>query len=180
MGAGRTAQAHNAPDRAKSTCCALLAGVVLLVASSKADAEPAACESGDCDSGAGTLRLGDSRYAGEFRDGKFHGRGTYTYADGSIYTGDWRDDHWELSGRRYQRDHRPGRNGDRDLFRGERERHAEFAALLHDRGERERPADRRLSRHHHPAGRSRHAKHFTERHRRRRHLGRQRFARHLR
>ena len=32
-----------------------------------------------------------SRYEGEFRDGKTHGKGTYIWASGARYEGDWRD-----------------------------------------------------------------------------------------
>ncbi len=34
----------------------------------------------------------NSKYEGEFRDGKRHGVGTYYYDDGSRYTGEYRDD----------------------------------------------------------------------------------------
>jgi hypothetical protein len=33
-----------------------------------------------------------SKYVGEFRDDKFHGQGTYTYASGDKYVGEFRDD----------------------------------------------------------------------------------------
>jgi len=33
-----------------------------------------------------------SSYAGEFKEGKMNGKGTYVYSDGSIYNGEWRDD----------------------------------------------------------------------------------------
>ena len=32
------------------------------------------------------------KYVGEFKDNKFHGQGTYTYADGQKYVGEWKDD----------------------------------------------------------------------------------------
>jgi len=31
------------------------------------------------------------KYLGEFKDGKFHGQGTYTWPDGATYVGEWRD-----------------------------------------------------------------------------------------
>ena len=32
-----------------------------------------------------------SVYVGEVKDGKRHGRGTYTYSDGEKYEGEWKD-----------------------------------------------------------------------------------------
>ena len=40
--------------------------------------------------GAVDMTNGD-KYQGEFMNGRFQGRGTYTYADGGRYTGQWRD-----------------------------------------------------------------------------------------
>jgi hypothetical protein len=41
----------------------------------------------------GTFTLPDGdKYVGEFREGKFHGKGTYTWADGNYYIGEFRDD----------------------------------------------------------------------------------------
>jgi len=31
------------------------------------------------------------KYVGEFKDGKEHGKGTYTYPDGVKYEGEWKD-----------------------------------------------------------------------------------------
>ncbi len=31
------------------------------------------------------------KYVGEWKDDKFHGQGTYTYADGTVEQGTWRD-----------------------------------------------------------------------------------------
>ena len=33
-----------------------------------------------------------TKYVGEYRDDKRHGQGTYTFADGDKYVGEWRDD----------------------------------------------------------------------------------------
>ena len=30
-------------------------------------------------------------YVGEYKDGKKHGQGTYTWFDGGIYVGNWKD-----------------------------------------------------------------------------------------
>jgi len=37
------------------------------------------------------MRTDGNRYVGEFRDGKYHGQGTYTFADGHKYVGEFRD-----------------------------------------------------------------------------------------
>lgn len=39
----------------------------------------------------GLKRLPSMHYEGEFRDGKRHGRGAYTWPDGSRYEGGFRD-----------------------------------------------------------------------------------------
>ena len=41
----------------------------------------------------GTFTFADGdKYVGEFRDNKFNGQGTYTYADGAKYVGEYKDD----------------------------------------------------------------------------------------
>ena len=40
--------------------------------------------------GIGTTASGN-KYVGEFRDGKYHGQGTFTHTDGGKYVGEWRD-----------------------------------------------------------------------------------------
>ena len=44
--------------------------------------------------GTGTLYYtnGDT-YKGMFKDSKFHGHGTYRYADGQVYIGDWENNY---------------------------------------------------------------------------------------
>jgi len=42
-------------------------------------------------SGSWTYAVGN-KYVGEWRDDKFHGQGTFTWADGHKYVGEWRDD----------------------------------------------------------------------------------------
>ena len=32
------------------------------------------------------------KYVGEYKDDKYHGQGTYTFADGDKYVGEWKDD----------------------------------------------------------------------------------------
>ena len=39
-----------------------------------------------------TLKEGEGSYEGQFRNGERHGQGKQVDADGSVYTGDWRDD----------------------------------------------------------------------------------------
>ena len=59
---------------------------------------------------------GESVYQGGRRDGKVHGRGTYTYSDGGRYEGEWRDDkrdgqgtHSYSDGGRYEGEWRAGK-----------------------------------------------------------------------
>jgi len=43
--------------------------------------------------GQGTYTYADgSEYVGEFRDGKYHGQGTYTFSNGDKYVGELRND----------------------------------------------------------------------------------------
>lgn len=37
----------------------------------------------------GTFTFGANQYTGEFKDGRYHGQGTYTDADGTKYIGEW-------------------------------------------------------------------------------------------
>jgi uncharacterized caspase-like protein len=41
--------------------------------------------------GQGTFTYAGNKYAGEWKDGTQHGKGTYTYADGDKYAGEWKD-----------------------------------------------------------------------------------------
>ena len=51
------------------------------------------CTEGDCDNGNGTWTYTDlTTYVGEWRAGKKHGQGTFTFADGSIERGIWKND----------------------------------------------------------------------------------------
>ena len=48
----------------------------------------AECIKGDCNNGYGTYTWADgSKYVGEYKDGKRHGEGTLTYSDGKTYIG---------------------------------------------------------------------------------------------
>jgi hypothetical protein len=51
-----------------------------------------ACVAGNCGTGFGTYHWADgSRYTGEFRNGKPHGEGTLIYSGGGSYVGEWRN-----------------------------------------------------------------------------------------
>jgi hypothetical protein len=41
--------------------------------------------------GEGTYTYDGNKYIGEWKDGKFHGKGTYTDADAKKYVGEWKD-----------------------------------------------------------------------------------------
>ena len=36
-------------------------------------------------------RVGNMEYLGEYKDGKKHGKGSYTWSDGGIYVGNWKE-----------------------------------------------------------------------------------------
>jgi len=48
------------------------------------------CISGNCVNGQGTYTYASGeKYVGEWKDSKKHGQGTYTWADGAEYVGEW-------------------------------------------------------------------------------------------
>ena len=52
----------------------------------------AECIEGDCDNGYGTWTFADGdKYVGEFKEGAMHGRGTFITTDGSTYAGEFKD-----------------------------------------------------------------------------------------
>jgi len=52
----------------------------------------AACIKGDCNNGYGTYAFASgNKYVGEFKDGKLHGQGTKTFADGRVNNGIWKN-----------------------------------------------------------------------------------------
>ena len=53
----------------------------------------AECIEGDCNNGYGTYTWADgTKYVGEWKDGKRHGQGTYTFPDGTVEKGIWEKD----------------------------------------------------------------------------------------
>jgi uncharacterized caspase-like protein len=52
-----------------------------------------------------------AKYVGEFREGKWHGQGTYTFPDSSKYVGEWREDKWHGLGIEYKADGSVERSG---------------------------------------------------------------------
>jgi len=68
----------------------LLLTMLLALTTSTAWAE---CLRGDCVAGEGEMRYDDgSRYVGEWRDSKRHGRGIHYRANGGVLDGEWQDD----------------------------------------------------------------------------------------
>ena len=50
------------------------------------------CISGDCVNGYGTYTYANGdKYVGEYKDDKRNGQGTYTYANGDKYVGEYKD-----------------------------------------------------------------------------------------
>jgi hypothetical protein len=58
------------------------------------------CISGNCINGRGTFTWADGdQYSGEWKDDKKHGQGTYNYANGEQYSGEWKDGNRHGKGR---------------------------------------------------------------------------------
>ena len=48
------------------------------------------CVSGDCENGYGTYTYASGdKFVGEWKDGKKHGQGTHTFPDGTVQEGLW-------------------------------------------------------------------------------------------
>jgi hypothetical protein len=60
------------------------------------------CVSGNCWNGYGSYHFADGAvYMGEWKNGKFCGQGTYNYSNGDKYIGEWKDDYKEGQGTYY-------------------------------------------------------------------------------
>ena len=46
----------------------------------------------------GTIAANGSKYVGEWKEGKYHGQGTYTFANGSKYVGEWKEGEYHGEG----------------------------------------------------------------------------------
>ena len=63
------------------------------------------CVSGNCWNGYGSYHFADgAKYFGEWKNGKFNGKGTYIYSSGDKYIGDWKDDYKDGQGTYYYSD----------------------------------------------------------------------------
>jgi hypothetical protein len=52
----------------------------------------AECIKGDCNNGYGTYTYANgSKYVGEYKNGKIHGQGAYTFANGTVDKGIWKN-----------------------------------------------------------------------------------------
>ena len=57
------------------------------------------CVEGDCENGKGTYTWADGRkYSGEWKDYMKHGQGTFTYASGDKYVGEWENEKYHGQG----------------------------------------------------------------------------------
>ena len=52
----------------------------------------AECIKGDCNNGYGTYTYANgNKYVGEYKNGKIYGQGTYTWTNGNKYVGEFKD-----------------------------------------------------------------------------------------
>jgi hypothetical protein len=71
----------------------LIVGLILTLPCVHSSADETGCVQGDCVNGTGTYRWANGdHYEGQFKDGERHGRGTLYYANGGRYEGQFRDD----------------------------------------------------------------------------------------
>ena len=65
---------------------------VLCLSATSLSTALAGCIKGDCGSGVGTYSYPDgSVYVGQWKNDQFNGQGTFTYSDGSVYVGQWKN-----------------------------------------------------------------------------------------
>ena len=71
--------------------------ILLVLPSFASDLPP--CPEGTYHNCFGTLTFpSGSKYVGDFKDSKRHGKGEVTWADGRKYAGEWKDDRWHGEG----------------------------------------------------------------------------------
>ena len=64
--------------------------LVLLMVSACSDQNQLSCIEGDCTNGYGTYTYASgNKYVGEFKEGKRNGQGTATFANGTVEKGIW-------------------------------------------------------------------------------------------
>lgn len=88
---------HHAYDAyGASSNSAPFAGIIFLCITAYADF-PNTCSQGDCKNGPGTASVYTKHgyqlgiYEGEFQEGVFHGKGTFTYESKESYVGEWKN-----------------------------------------------------------------------------------------
>jgi hypothetical protein len=71
----------------------------IVLTSYPAAAAETGCIQGDCQNATGIMAFQNgSRYEGEFKDGKYSGRGTFYFANGSVYEGEYENGRYHGQG----------------------------------------------------------------------------------
>jgi len=70
----------------------IIAAVSLIFFLSSMSLQAKTCISGDCVNGNGVVDYGGMKYEGEFKNGKKDGRGTFSWSNGSKFSGTWKED----------------------------------------------------------------------------------------
>ena len=68
--------------------------LILLAGTAHGQSNLPACQGSDASRWSncfGSWTASNGKYVGEWKDGKYNGQGTYTYADGEKYVGEWKD-----------------------------------------------------------------------------------------
>ena len=64
--------------------------VLIMISACSEQNQISECIKGDCNNGYGTYTFANGdKYVGEWKDGKQHGQGTYTGTDGTVMKGIW-------------------------------------------------------------------------------------------
>ena len=73
----------------KKAIAAIILGLLITSACSEQN-QLSECIEGDCNNGYGTYTFANGdKYVGEWKDGKQHGQGTFTGTDGTVMKGIW-------------------------------------------------------------------------------------------